>query len=245
VIVCARATGSRALFWKPYGWKGPTRADIAQPEVAHAHTLPRVAMQLPVMPNDTFCTTSIVRTKRGNRLHVRTRSLPVMWPPITCKVVDGLEYTCSVILMKDTLQSQQLMESGGTCPLLSKVGVSSILAQFKSYFGGATGSDLTGNDIIGGQMTGSDRVRTCNRFPHFVLTNRWLYMCISMTDDFTCVFQRQTTLHMYFNDRWLYICISTTDYFTSVINSYMNLRICNSHLSLKYTCKSSVVEIHM
>ena len=72
--------------------------------------------------------------------------------------------------MKDTLQSQQLMESGGTCPLLSKVGVSSILAQFKSYFGGATGSDLTGNDIIGGHMTGSDRVRTCNRFPRFVLT---------------------------------------------------------------------------
>jgi hypothetical protein len=77
--------------------------------------------------------------------------------------------------MKDTLQSQQWMESGGTCPLLSKVGVSSILAQFKSYFGGATGSDVTGghvtgNDIIGGHVTGSDRVRTCSRFPRCVLT---------------------------------------------------------------------------
>ena len=42
-----------------------------------------VAMLLPVMHNDTFCTITIVRKKRGDRLRVRTRSLPVTWLSIT------------------------------------------------------------------------------------------------------------------------------------------------------------------
>jgi hypothetical protein len=48
-------------------------------------------------------------------------------------------------------------------------------SRFKSYFGGATESDVTGNhvtgnDVIGSHVTGSDRVRTRNRSPRFFLT---------------------------------------------------------------------------
>ena len=40
-----------------------------------------------VMRNDTFCTTTIVRKKRGNRLRMRTQSLP--WHPVLVKVSSG------------------------------------------------------------------------------------------------------------------------------------------------------------
>ena len=70
---------------------------------AYAHlTLPReplrvtsypLAMLLPVMRNDTFCTTTILRKKRGHQLRVRTRSLPVTWLPITSFPVTWLPVT--------------------------------------------------------------------------------------------------------------------------------------------------------
>ena len=41
---------------------------------------PSVAMLLPIMRNGTFCTTTIVSKKRGNRLRMRT--FPVMWLPV-------------------------------------------------------------------------------------------------------------------------------------------------------------------
>jgi hypothetical protein len=79
-------------------WKGPTRANIAQLSVAHAHTPPfqgnpfgvtwrlmtshPVSMLRPVMRNGTFYTT-IIRRKRGNLLRMRTRSLPVNPVPVT------------------------------------------------------------------------------------------------------------------------------------------------------------------
>ena len=69
--------------------KGPTRADIEQLPVAHAHiqwnpewvTWPLVTSGSPaVMRNDTFCTTTLVRKKRGKKPGMRRicfRSLPV------------------------------------------------------------------------------------------------------------------------------------------------------------------------
>ena len=56
----------------------PFQADIAQLPVAHART-----PQFQGNPFDvTFCTTTIVRKKCGNRLHMRTRSIPVTWLPV-------------------------------------------------------------------------------------------------------------------------------------------------------------------
>ena len=77
--------------------KGPTRADIAQLPVAHVHTRPSPLRSLPlalsVMRNDTFCTTTLVRKKRGKRLRMRRTyfwlwrhflswPLPVTWLPV-------------------------------------------------------------------------------------------------------------------------------------------------------------------
>jgi hypothetical protein len=77
--------------------KGSTRADIAQLPVAHAHTRPSPLQSLPlalsVMRNDTFCTTTLVRKKRGKRLRMRrtyfwlwrhflSGPLPVTWLPV-------------------------------------------------------------------------------------------------------------------------------------------------------------------
>ena len=59
-----------------------------------------------------------------------------------------------------------------------KTGVSSISAQLKSHWrwsevelSEVTSSEVTGNHVtgIGSHVTGIDRVRMCNRFPHFFL----------------------------------------------------------------------------
>jgi hypothetical protein len=84
-------SGSCEAWWRHFRWNGPTRADIAQLPVAHAHTPPfqgnpfgvtshPVAMLLPVMRNGTFCTTTIVRKSEGTccacaRDHFRSRDL--------------------------------------------------------------------------------------------------------------------------------------------------------------------------
>ena len=78
-----RPRGNPNFQGKPNGWwryfrsKGPTRADIAQLPVAHAHTQGNLLWghfrYLSVMRNDTFCTT-IVRKNSGNCC---ARSLPV------------------------------------------------------------------------------------------------------------------------------------------------------------------------
>jgi hypothetical protein len=86
--------GSRNVWWHHFRWKGPNMVDIAELPVAHIPpfqgnpeevtwclmTSHPVAMS--VMRSGTFCTTTIVRKKRGNRLRMRTRSLPVMCLPV-------------------------------------------------------------------------------------------------------------------------------------------------------------------
>jgi hypothetical protein len=76
----------------------------------------QVSMLLPVMRNSTFCTTTIVR-KSGNRLSMRTRSLPFTWLPVTsfpvrtasCDVTSGsttshhhlrCDFSCNDILLR-------------------------------------------------------------------------------------------------------------------------------------------------
>ena len=90
--------GSRDDWWRHFRLKGPNRVVIGQFSVGHACIPPfqrnpfgvtwrlmtshLVAKLLPVMRNGTFCITTIVRKKRGNRWRMRTRSFPVMWLPV-------------------------------------------------------------------------------------------------------------------------------------------------------------------
>ena len=93
------ATGSRispleslfpVLFFNPTGnvISGEKTLVGRKPQLPVAHVRTRgnpvtlLTVALSVMHNDTFCTTTIVRKKRGNRLRMRTRSLPFTWLPI-------------------------------------------------------------------------------------------------------------------------------------------------------------------
>ena len=63
-------SGSRAVWWRHFMWKGPTRENIAQLPVAHARILPSVTshpVAMLVIRNDAFYTTTIVRKKRGEK----------------------------------------------------------------------------------------------------------------------------------------------------------------------------------